>query len=56
MAFLIQVHHEVVCDHNPWPDAGDAGGDGEREAQDLPHRNCGRCLGNKLRIFQSYKV
>ena len=50
------MHHEVVCDHNPWPDAGDAGGDGEREAQDLPDRNCGRHLGNKLGIFQSYKV
>ena len=56
LTFLIQVHHEVFCDRIPWPDAGDAGGDGEREAQDLPHRNCGRRFGNKLRFFRHDKI
>ena len=36
------MHNEIVCDRIPWPDAGDAGGDGEREARDLPGRNSRR--------------
>ena len=46
------MHHEVVCGHIPLPDAGAAGGDGEREAHDLPGRNRRRRLGNKMRNFQ----
>jgi len=49
LTLLIQVHHEVVCDRISWPDAGDVGGDGEREAQDLPDRNCGRRFGKGSR-------
>ena len=51
LTLLPQVHNEVVCDRIPLPDAGDAGGDGEREAHDLSGRNCERCLGNKYRIL-----
>ena len=45
------MRHEIVRDCIPWPDPGDAGGHGEREARDLPGRNCGRRIGNKLRNY-----